>query len=105
GQCRTRWVSSGGHKICRHRSARWSSATRARARRDRDMTFAAIGAAQAEMADSTAAADYIAAGCLVDAPLGSVGLEVEGHCHDPADPHRRPSWDEIATVLNFLPDL
>ena len=69
------------------------------------MTFAATSAAQAELADSTAAAEYIAAGCLVDAPLGSVGLEVEGHCHDPADPHRRPSWDEIATVLNFLPDL
>ena len=69
------------------------------------MTFAAIGAAQAEMADSTAAAEYIAAGCLVDAPLGSVGLEVEGHCHDPADPYRRPSWDEIGTVLEFLPDL
>ena len=69
------------------------------------MTFAAIGAAQAEMADSTSAAEYIAAGCLVDAPLGSVGLEVEGHCHDPADPYRRPNWDEISTVLEMLPAL
>ncbi len=69
------------------------------------MTFAATSAAQAELADSIAAAEYIAAGCLVDAPLGSVGLEVEGHCHDPADPYRRPSWDEIAEVLGFLPDL
>jgi glutamate--cysteine ligase len=57
------------------------------------------------MADSSAAAQYIADGCLVDAPLGSVGLELEGHCHDPADPYRRPSWDEISAVLNDLPAL
>jgi glutamate--cysteine ligase len=69
------------------------------------MTSAAIGAAQAEMADSSAAAQYIADGCLVDAPLGSVGLELEGHCHDPADPYRRPSWDEISEVLKALPPL
>jgi glutamate--cysteine ligase len=69
------------------------------------MASAAISAAQAEMADSSAAAQYIADGCLVDAPLGSVGLELEGHCHDPADPYRRPSWDEISDVLNHLPAL
>ncbi len=69
------------------------------------MTFAAISAAQREMTDSPAAAQYIADTCLVDAPLGSVGLEVEGHCHDPADPYRRPSWDEIGDVLGFLPEL
>ncbi len=79
------------------------------------MTFAAITTAdsqldtprpaEAEMADSSAAAHYIAGGCLVDAPLGRVGLEMEAHCHDPADPHRRPSWDEIAEVLELLPAL
>ena len=69
------------------------------------MASAAVSAAQAEMADSPAAAQYIADGCLVDAPLGSVGLELEGHCHDPADPYRRPSWDEISAVLNDLPAL
>jgi glutamate--cysteine ligase len=69
------------------------------------MASAAVSAAQAEMADSPAAAQYIADGCLVDAPLGSVGLELEGHCHDPADPYRRPSWDEISEVLNDLPAL
>ncbi|OBK33545.1 ergothioneine biosynthesis glutamate--cysteine ligase EgtA [Mycobacterium sp. 1165196.3] len=57
----------------------------------------------AEPADSAAVAQYIAEGCLVDAPLGRVGLELEAHCHDPADPHRRPSWDEIADVLAALP--
>ncbi|OBG57301.1 ergothioneine biosynthesis glutamate--cysteine ligase EgtA [Mycobacterium sp. E1715] len=74
------------------------------------MTFAAITTAGselagAEMADSQAAARYIADGCLVDAPLGRVGLEMEGHCHDPADPHRRPGWDEIGEVLGRLPEL
>jgi len=79
------------------------------------MTFASItptaaeldtaGPVEAEMADSSAAADYIADSCLVDGPLGRVGLEVEGHCHDPADPYRRPSWDEIAAVLKLLPAL
>jgi len=69
------------------------------------MTFAATSAAQAELADSSAAAQYIADGCLVDAPVRCVGLELEGHCHDPADPYRRPGWDEIADVLKHLPTL
>jgi len=69
------------------------------------MTFAALSAAQAELADSSAAAKYIAEGCLLDGPLRCVGLELEGHCHDPADPYRRPSWDEITDVLEHLPTL
>jgi glutamate--cysteine ligase len=80
------------------------------------MTFAPITTAldtarpapatkEAEMASSTAVAQYIADGCLADAPLGSVGLEMEGHCHDPADPYRRPSWAEITEVLQGLPAL
>jgi glutamate--cysteine ligase len=58
-----------------------------------------------EMADSAAAARYIADTCLVDAPLGRVGLELEAHCFDPIDPYRRPSWDEITEVLEMLPPL
>ena len=69
------------------------------------MTFAALSAAQAELADSSAAAKYLAEGCLLDGPLRCVGLELEGHCHDPADPYRRPSWDEITDVLDHLPKL
>ncbi|MBV8789876.1 MAG: ergothioneine biosynthesis glutamate--cysteine ligase EgtA [Mycobacterium sp.] len=83
------------------------------------MTFAPISSAasqledaatavpeiNADMADSAAVAQYIADGCLVDAPLGRVGLELEAHCHDPADPHRRPGWDEIAGVIDRLPAL
>ncbi|WP_406813740.1 ergothioneine biosynthesis glutamate--cysteine ligase EgtA [Mycobacterium sp. M23085] len=59
----------------------------------------------AELADSAAVAQYIAEGCLVDAPLGRVGLELEAHCHDPADPGRRPGWSEITAVLDALPPL
>jgi glutamate--cysteine ligase len=69
------------------------------------MAFAAVSAAQAEMADSSTAAKYIADGCLADSPLRRVGLELEGHCHDPADPHRRPRWGEISHVLERLPSL
>ena len=77
------------------------------------MTFAAVTAAasqrpdsgEAEMANSAAVAQYIADTCLVDAPLGRVGLEVEAHCFDPADAYRRPSWDEITEVLELLPAL
>ena len=71
------------------------------------MTFAAITSPQlnVDLADSSAAAQYIADACLVDGPLGRVGLEVEAHCHDPAEPHRRPGWEEIAEVLELLPAL
>lgn len=76
------------------------------------MTFGAIAAAVAqldsacladiEITSSAAAAEYIAEGCLVDGPLGRVGLEMEAHCFDPADPSRRPSWGEITAVLEWL---
>ncbi len=79
------------------------------------MTLAAMTAAASQLggtcpvdmaiADSSAAADYIADGCLIDGPLGRVGLEVEAHCFDPADPFRRPSWDEITGVLKSLSPL
>jgi glutamate--cysteine ligase len=79
------------------------------------MTLAAITAAtsqpntarslEAEMADSSAAAQYIADGCLADGPLGRVGLEVEAHCFDPLDPYRRPSWADITEVIELLPPL
>ena len=70
------------------------------------MTFAAITAAgEAEMANSSTVAQYLSDTCLVDGPLGCVGLEVEAHCYDPADPHRRPSWEEITAVLKLLPQL
>jgi glutamate--cysteine ligase len=59
--------------------------------------------AESELASSSAAAQYITDSCLSDGPVGRVGLEVEAHCYDPADPHRRPTWGEINDVLKSLP--
>ncbi|ORV08327.1 ergothioneine biosynthesis glutamate--cysteine ligase EgtA [Mycobacterium celatum] len=61
--------------------------------------------ADGELASSAAAAQYITDTCLSDAPLGRVGLEVEAHCYDPVQPHRRPGWDEISDVLESLPSM
>ncbi len=59
--------------------------------------------ADGELAGSPAVAQYITDSCLIDGPLGRVGLEIEAHCYDPAEPHRRPTWDEITGVLESLP--
>lgn len=79
------------------------------------MTLAAITAAasqldaacpaDSELSTSEEAAQYIADGCLIDGPLGRVGLEMEAHCVDPVDPYRRPSWEEITEVIDQLPPL
>jgi glutamate--cysteine ligase len=69
------------------------------------MTLAATTSAAPELRCSSTAAQYIADTCLIDAPLGRVGLELEAHCFDPADPHRRPSWDEITDAVDGLPAL
>ncbi|UQX11200.1 ergothioneine biosynthesis glutamate--cysteine ligase EgtA [Candidatus Mycobacterium methanotrophicum] len=55
------------------------------------------------LADSSAAAQHITDCCLSDGAVGRVGLEIEAHCFDPANPHRRPSWSEISDVLASLP--
>jgi glutamate--cysteine ligase len=68
-------------------------------------TVAASRLKDAEITSSAAAAQHIADGCLVDAPLGRVGLEMEAHCFDPMDPYRRPSWDEITEIREQLPAL
>ncbi|OBJ80742.1 ergothioneine biosynthesis glutamate--cysteine ligase EgtA [Mycobacterium gordonae] len=64
-----------------------------------------IDLANEELTSSAAVAVHIAEGCLIDGPLGRVGLELEAHCFDPADPLRRPSWDEISDVLEWLSPL
>jgi len=58
-----------------------------------------------ELPGAAEAAEYIAQRCLTDAPHGRVGLEIEAHCFDPTDPHRRPGWTEIGDVLAALPVL
>ena len=43
--------------------------------------------------------------CLTDGPVGPVGLEIEAHCFDLTDPHRRPGWAEVTATLAALPRL
>lgn len=73
------------------------------------MAFAVASARDAaclaggELTSASDAARYIGDTCLTDAPLGQVGLELEAHCYDPLEPHRRPAWDEITEVIESLP--
>jgi glutamate--cysteine ligase len=61
--------------------------------------------ASPELASTAAAASRITAECLVDGPFGRVGLEIEAHCFDVADPMRRPSWNELVEVIEQVPPL
>ncbi len=54
---------------------------------------------------ANSAALHIGATCLTDGPVGLVGLEIEAHCVDLADPTRRPDWDELTEVIAGVPDL
>lgn len=56
-------------------------------------------------ASAADAARHITATCLQDGPVGKVGLEIEAHCFDRADPMRRPGWDEITDVIAHVPAL
>ncbi|HLR98767.1 ergothioneine biosynthesis glutamate--cysteine ligase EgtA [Mycolicibacillus parakoreensis] len=66
---------------------------------------AAAPAAGAELAGSAAAAAYLTERCLLDGPIGRVGLEIEAHCFDLAEPRRRPGWSQISAVRAGLPPL
>ncbi|MET0701640.1 MAG: ergothioneine biosynthesis glutamate--cysteine ligase EgtA [Mycobacterium sp.] len=58
-----------------------------------------------ELTGSADAAQHVASASLIDAPVGKVGLEIEAHCFDLAEPRRRPTWDEIRTVIDTVPPL
>jgi len=58
-----------------------------------------------ELASASAAAAHIAGRTLADGPLGRVGLEIEAHCFDLAQPRRRPTWERINEVITALPAL
>ncbi|CAA0082966.1 Glutamate--cysteine ligase EgtA [Mycolicibacterium vanbaalenii] len=58
-----------------------------------------------ELTSATEAAEHLVAGCLTDGPVGRVGLEVEAHCYDVADPLRRPGWEELTSTIAALPPL
>lgn len=61
--------------------------------------------AECELTSAEAAAEHIVDGCLIDGPVGRVGLEIEAHCFDLADPTRRPGWNELTAVIAGLPSL
>ena len=54
------------------------------------------------LSSAEAAAQHIVDGCLIDGPVGQVGLEVEAHCFDLTDPSRRPGWDELAVARSAV---
>ena len=58
-----------------------------------------IDAGDAELASANSAAERIGADCLADGPVGRVGLEIEAHCFDLADPLRRPEWNELTEII------
>ena len=64
-----------------------------------------IDSGDAVLTSANSAALHIGANCLSDGPVGRVGLEVEAHCIDLADPVRRPVWDELTAVIAEVPDL
>jgi glutamate--cysteine ligase len=64
-----------------------------------------IDAADTELTSANDAAQLIGETCLTDGPVGRVGLEIEAHCFDLAEPGRRPEWDEISAVIAGIGEL
>ena len=62
-------------------------------------------AGKAELTSAYSAALHIGEICLADGPVGRVGLEVEAHCFDLADPIRRPDWAELTDTIADVPPL
>jgi glutamate--cysteine ligase len=59
----------------------------------------------AELTSAYSAGLHIGETCLADGPVGRVGLEVEAHCFDLADPMRRPDWAELTDTIAGVPTL
>jgi glutamate--cysteine ligase len=75
-----------------------------------DMTTAASGLHglspdTIELASASDAALRMAGECLTDGPIGQVGLEIEAHCFDLADPMARPTWERLTDVIATVPPL
>ena len=64
-----------------------------------------IDAAETELTSANDAARLIGETCLIDGPVGRVGLEIEAHCFDLAAPARRPDWDELSAIISGIVDL
>ena len=59
----------------------------------------------AELSSAHGAALHVGDECLVDGPVGRVGLEVEAHCFELCDPLARPTWDRLSDVIADVPAL
>jgi glutamate--cysteine ligase len=59
----------------------------------------------AELTSAYSAGLHIGETCLADGRVGRVGLEVEAHCFDLADPMRRPDWAELTDTIAGVPTL
>ncbi|BBY94352.1 glutamate--cysteine ligase EgtA [Mycobacterium gallinarum] len=55
-----------------------------------------------ELTSANDAHRHISDHCLNDGPVGRVGLEVEAHCFDLAEPTRRPGWNEITEIIGGI---
>ncbi|MGV0835714.1 ergothioneine biosynthesis glutamate--cysteine ligase EgtA [Mycolicibacterium thermoresistibile] len=69
------------------------------------MTLPVTAEPPATLDSARRAAAHIDASCLRDGPVGRVGLEIEAHCFDVADPMRRPDWAELTDVIATVGDL
>ncbi len=58
-----------------------------------------VDAGSIELTSANSAALHIGETCLTDGPVGRVGLEIEAHCFDLADPARRPEWNEVTGII------
>jgi glutamate--cysteine ligase len=58
-----------------------------------------------ELTSAYSAALHIGESCLDHGSVGRVGLEVEAHCFDLADPMRRPDWAELSDAIAGVPPL
>jgi glutamate--cysteine ligase len=58
-----------------------------------------------ELSSASDAALRMADECLRDGPVGQVGLEIEAHCFDLADPMARPTWERLTGVIATVPPL
>ena len=58
-----------------------------------------------ELTSASAAALQIAGSTMADGPVGRVGLELEAHCFDLAEPRQRPGWQRIQAVIAQLAPL
>lgn len=63
------------------------------------------GADSAVLSSAYSAALHVGGHSLHDGPTGNVGLEIEAHCFDLADPTARPGWDRITDVIGTVPAL